>query len=249
MTDVREIVDDMREVFETAMDARQARIMTALPVKFKKFDEKKLTGEVQPLIKTTIRRADGSIEKTDWPVIQDAPVYFPGGGREDQGSGSGSGGGVSASAGGSGSKKGSMLTFPIKEGDEGIGIVSCRTLDHWYDQGENQEQGSARMHDPSDMMILPGVKSKPRAEEVEGGVNKDNSEFRSVDGKHMHGIDEDSQSGGLYSNTEGKRTVKAKKNIEHETEENYTRKTGKVESAEAGKAITKKAPKILLNST
>jgi hypothetical protein len=250
MSDQREVIDDYREMVEAAIDAKQSRIFTAIPVKISEFDKKKLTAKVQPLIKTTIREVDGTVKKKDFPEIQDAPVYFPGGGREDQGQGGQSGASTQA-GGGSQKKKGYMFTLPLKEGDECIGIVSCRTIDQWYEQADVQEQGDARMHNPSDMMILPGVRSKPRAEEVEGGVDDKKAQFRSADNKHKYSVDEDmsGEGGGLSGETDAHVKYNAKKNIEHEAGENQTRTTGKVETATAGKAIIKKAPKVIINST
>jgi len=247
-TDQREIVNDFRELIEAALDARQARILTAIPVKFGKFDKEKQTSVITPLIKTTVRKPDGQIERRDFPEIKDAPVYFPSGGREEQNS-------QGQRADGSQAKKGYMMTVPIQEGDEGIGIISCRTLDFWHEEGGEQKQGTARMHDPSDMMVLPGMKSKPRAEEVKGGVNDKAAQFRSVDGKHSYGVDEDGENGGLQNNTEAHIKSKATKNVEttagedlNNTSKNTNNKIEQVHTTQAGKGIVKTAPKILWNS-
>jgi hypothetical protein len=98
-------------------------------------------------------------------------------------------------------------------------------------------------------MILPGVRSKPRAKEVEGGIDDKRAQFRSADNKHKYSVDEDMENGGLSGETDAHVKYNAKKNIEHEAGENQSRKTGKVETAEAGKAIIKKAPKFIINST
>jgi hypothetical protein len=249
MTDVREIIDDYRETIEAAIDAKLSRLYTAVPVEISEFDKKELTAKIKPLIKSTIRKADGTIVKEEFPEIQSAPVYFPGGGREDSGSSGSGGSGGSSKAGGGDSKKGYLFTQPLKKGDECIGIVSCRTIDKWYDKSDTQEQGDSRMLNINDMMILPGVRSKPRAKEVEGGVDDKRAQFRSADNKHKYSVDEDSESGGLSGETEAHVKYDAKKDIEHKAGENMTRTTGKVESATAGKAIVKKAPKVIINST
>jgi Phage protein Gp138 N-terminal domain len=246
MTDVRELVDDFRELIEAAMDARQARIYTAMPVRVKKFDKDKLVAEVHPQIKTTIRQSDGSIKKTSFPEIRDVPVHFPSGGYEkDSGQGASS----------EGQKAGYMLTFPLKDGDEGIGLVSCRTIDHWHDQGDEQQQGSARMHDPSDMMFIPGIRSRPRAEDVKGGVDDSMAQLRSTNGSHYYGMNEDKEEGGLRGKTEAHIKNEASKNIEDTAGEkrvllakNIDHTAVRVASAQAGKAIVKTAAKIFLNS-
>jgi hypothetical protein len=248
MTDVRELVDDFRELIEAAMDARQAMIYTAMPVRIKKFDKDKLTAEVQPQIKTTVRKSDGSVEKTSFPEIRDVPVHFPSGGQEKDSGQNGSSD--------SQSKKGYMLTFPLRDGDEGIGLVSCRTIDHWHDQGDEQQQGSARMHDPSDMMFIPGIRSRPRAEDVKGGVDSDMVHLRSVNGSHHYGLDEDKDEGGLRGKTEAHIKNEASKNIEDTagekrtlTAKNIDHTAQRVSTTQAGKAIVKTAAKIFLNST
>lgn len=252
-SDVRYTLDDFRELIQAATSARQAQIMTALPIKFEEYDAKKQTAKVKPLVKSTVMKPDGKTEKKEYPSLADTPVYFPSGGREDQGSGQSGGGAASASQSGQGSKKGYMMTYPIKKGDEGIAIFSCRTIDGWHDKGDVQDQGTARMHDLADAMIMPGIKSRPRAEEVEGGTHEEKAQFRSVDGKHKYGIHED-DNGGLESDTEANIKSNAKKNIESEAGEEMkskakemNRTTEKVETAQAGKAIVKKAPKIFLN--
>jgi len=262
--DVREQIEDIREAFASALDELQSRMYTAFPVKIDEYDEKKQTAKVKALIKGTIRKEDGSIEKVELPDMQDVPVHFQSGGREEDqgggGSGGGSGGGgggpVSASAGGGGEKsKGYMLTFPLKKGDECLAIVSSRAIDRWHEKGDVQNQATARMHDLSDVIILPGMKSKPRAEEVKDGAHKENPEFRSVNGKHKSGI-ADKEDGGLYHGTTEHIKSNADKNIESEAGEdmsskakNMQRETKEVESAKAGKAIIKKAPKVIINST
>jgi hypothetical protein len=257
--DVREQIEDIREAFASALDELQSRMYTAFPVKIDEYDEKKQTAKVKALIKGTIRKEDGSIEKVELPDMQDVPVHFQSGGREeDQGSGGGGGSGpVSASAGGGGEKsKGYMLTFPLKKGDECLAIVSSRAIDRWHEKGDVQNQATARMHDLSDVIILPGMKSKPRAEEVKDGAHKENPEFRSVNGKHKSGI-ADKEDGGLYHSTTEHIKSNADKNIESEAKNDITTKAGengsheigKVQITQAGKAIVKKAPKVIINST
>jgi hypothetical protein len=257
MSDAREVIDDFREMIEAALDARQSRIYTAIPIQFEEFDKKEQVAKIKPMIKVTVRNADGKVEKKEFPRIEEAPVYFPSGGREDQ-QGQGGQGGQAQTLDGGGQKKklGYMMTFPIKKGDEGIGIVSCRTLDFWHKESGEQEQGIARMHDPTDMMILPGVKSRPRAKEVEGGVDDKHAQFRAVNGKHDMGIDEDEDEGGLRHNTKAHFKAEVSKNHESNIGETWTtkakettRETEKVETAKAGKAIVKSAPKVIINST
>lgn len=250
--DARQVVDDYLEMIRAALDERQAQIMTALPVKFEEYDNKTQTAKVKPLVKSTIMNSDGKTEKKEFPFLEDCPVYFASGGREDDQGGQ-QGGTIVSAEGGQDKKKGYMLSFPIKRGDEGIAIFSSRTIDKWHEKSDVQEQGTARMHDLADAMILPGVKSRPRAEDVKDGTDEQKSQFRSVDGKHKYGIHEDEE-GGLEQDTESHVKTNAKKNVETTAGEEMkskakemNRETEKVETAKAGKAIVKKAPKIFLN--
>jgi hypothetical protein len=246
--DARETIDEFRELLLTLGDSIRNQTMTMIPVRAEEdMDKEKLTVDVRPVVKGTVRKPDGSVDRVDMPLVRKAPIHFQGAGRQDSSGGAGGAGGAGAGAGG-GSKKGYMHTVPIKKGDEGMLVMSSRSIDNWHDKGEEENQISARVNDMSDGVFIPGLWSKPRAQELEGGADPDKAESRSVDGKHRRGIDE-SGDGSLYGTTEGSYTRKATKNIEDTASENTTRSTGRVETATAGKAIVKKAAKIFLNST
>lgn len=234
--DVRETIDDFRELLLALGDSVRNQQMTMIPVRAEAdMDKEKLTVDVRPLVRGTVRKPDGAVERVDMPMIREAPIHFQGAGRQD------------SSGGGSG-KKGYIHSVPIKKGDEGMLIVSSRSIDNWHDKGETEGQISSRVNDLSDGVFVPGLWSKPRAQEVEGGVDPDKSEQRSVDGKHRRGIHED-DAGGLYGSTEANYKRTAQKNIEDTAAVNTKRETGRVEMAQAGQAIVKKAAKIFLNST
>lgn len=234
--DVRETIDDFGELLLALGDSIRNRQMTMIPVRAEEdMDKEKLTVDVRPLVRGTIRKPDGSVERVDMPLIRQAPIHFQGAGRQD-------------AQGGGSDKKGYIHSVPIKKGDEGMLIISSRSIDNWHDKGETEKQISARVNDLSDGVFVPGLWSKPRAQEVEGGVDPDKSEQRSVDGKHRRGIHDD-EDGGLYGSTEANYKRTAQKNIVDTAAINTNRSTGRVETAEAGKAIVKKAGKIFLNST
>lgn len=157
MEDVRARFEDSEEALAASHDGRQADLWTAVPIIFESYDPKTGTASVQPAIKSIVRKSDGTSEAVNLPLIQDAPVHFPGGG-------------------------GATMTFPIKKGDEGMAIISSRSLDGWHQSGEVQKQTDARMHDLSDAMIIPGMRSKPRALK---NVSADSVQLRSDDGKHF----------------------------------------------------------------
>lgn len=155
MSDVRSRIEDDRETHESGSDARQSKMWNALPVLIEKYNAAEGTLEVQPAIKSTIRKADGKQERVQLPLIKDAPVAFPQGG-------------------------GFTMTFPMTKGDEAIAIFSSRSIDQWHQSGGIQQQVSARMHDLSDALIIPGVRSKPR--KLTPAPSTTSTELRSDDG-------------------------------------------------------------------
>jgi hypothetical protein len=137
MMDIRERIDDFREMIEAAMDHRQTQMWTNMPVRIESYDAEKQTVKMTPLIKATVRDPEGKITRVELPQLEDVPVQFAGGG-------------------------GATMTFPIKKGDEGIALFSSRSIDAWHQSGGIQQQTAARMHDLSDGFFVPGIRSQPR---------------------------------------------------------------------------------------
>jgi hypothetical protein len=135
--DVRSRFQNFDEVLQTLADTVQARIFTVMPVKATKASGDGHTVQIQPTIKAVQRMPDGSEKVLEYPEVLDAPVHAHGAG-------------------------GYTNTMPIGEGDEGLGIVSCRPVDTWHQQGGTQPQLDARMHDLSDMHFIPGLRSDPK---------------------------------------------------------------------------------------
>jgi hypothetical protein len=174
--DLRERWNDPDEDLKAALEGMQAKIHTSIPVRVVKDSDGHTVG-LQPLIKFVQRMPDGSQKLMDYPVISDAPVQFSGGG-------------------------GVTMTHPIKEGDEGMAIISSRSIDTWHQQGGMQPQIDARMHDLSDAVYLPGIRSTPRKIK---DVSTSAIETRSDDGKHK--ISMDAKTGSTtISIDEGKHT-------------------------------------------
>lgn len=185
MADVRERIEHLPEAIEAAIDARQAEMWTAVPVMVESYDSAKGTIVAQPTVKSTIRKSDGKLERVQLPLLQDCPVQFPGGG-------------------------GHTMTFPIKKGDECIAIISNRSIDQWHQSGGVQQQTSARMHDLSDAMIIPGIRSQPRKLT---NVSTNSVQLRTDDGKSFVEISDD---GGVRMAREGSKVeVDKDGNIRH----------------------------------
>lgn len=70
------------------------------------------------------------------PLIEDVPVVFPGSGDWS-------------------------VTFPINPGDECLVIFLERAMDYWYKSGGIQAPSRYRLHDLSDAVCIPGLRSLP----------------------------------------------------------------------------------------
>jgi hypothetical protein len=138
--DTRERTADPLEALRIALDARQAKMWTALPGYITKYDATKQTAEVQATVQARQSYVDSdNIIKTKYinlPLCLDVPVFFP------------SGGGVT-------------MTFPIKAADECLLVFSSRGIDFWWQNTGVQPPAECRMHDLSDAFAFVGFSSKP----------------------------------------------------------------------------------------
>jgi len=169
-------IDD--ETLQTLGESVQSRIMTMVPVKVMKDSDGHTVG-IQPLIKWVQRMPDGSQKLNDYPPITDAPVNFVSGG-------------------------GTTFTHPVKEGDEGYALIASRSIDVWHEKGGMQPQVDARMHDLSDAIYCPGLRSTPRKLK---DVSTTSAQMRSDDGKHM--FDMHPENGPKMSADGGKTVISA----------------------------------------
>lgn len=150
----QERTEDPQEMTRSVLVGWQSEIWTALPGILQSFDAEKMTAVVQPAIKGIFRKKDGSETVVTLPQCLDVPVQFIGGG-------------------------GFTLTFPMKEGDEGLLVFSSRCIDAWWQSGGIQPQAEIRLHDLSDGFFLPGTRSVPRVLE---NFSTDNAELRADNG-------------------------------------------------------------------
>jgi hypothetical protein len=155
---------DRRERFDSDIVALraflrgwEADIWTALPAIVESYDATKLTVSAQPTIKSKYRGVNAqTYADVQLPLCVDVPVDFPGGG-------------------------GWLLTFPLQQGDEGILIFASRCIDSWWQNGGVQPQAEMRMHDLSDGMFIPGLRSQKRL--PAGAVSTTSAQLRSDDGQ------------------------------------------------------------------
>lgn len=155
--DARTRFDDLGEAISALVDAKLLETQTALPCTVVSVDFAKQTCVLQPTVKARIRQPDGSQKWIDLPQIPDVPIYYP------------SGGGVT-------------MTFPVKKGDEALGVFSGRNQDVWQQQSGDQSQADLRPHDASNAFAFVGFKSNPKAL---ADVSSSSTQIRSDDGKQV----------------------------------------------------------------
>lgn len=159
--DPRERFSDWDEAGRQTDEGNQAQMMTAFPAIIKKHDVDKNTVHVQIAVKRAQVTSKGVIEWKEIPVLEDVPLHYPSGG-------------------------GATMTFPVKEGDEGLVIFSSRSIDAWWQQGGVQNQTQSRMHDLSDGFFIPGFRSQPKKL---SGVSKTTFQLRTDDGSSYFDFD------------------------------------------------------------
>ena len=101
----------------------------AMPGTVVSFDQSAQTASVRPALKNS---------SLALPVIQDVPVFFPGG-RE------------------------CGITWPVAEGDECLLVFADFDIDRWFSSGEAEEPASGRRHDLPDAFAFVGFRSRPNA--------------------------------------------------------------------------------------
>lgn len=66
---------------------------------------------------------------------------------------------------------GSFLTFPVAPGDECLCLFNDRDFSNWFNGNSNAPPASARLHSPSDAVILVGIRSLSNVITEEGSNN------------------------------------------------------------------------------
>ena len=165
--DIREnITDDPEEPLRAAIDGALAKIFTAMPAQLVKDSDGK-TVNLKISTKGRTKNNKGETEYVDYPLLDDVPVHFMGGGGED--------------------KNSVVLTHPISKGkdektaDEGTALMVSRHMDQWFENGKIQEPLDMRALGMSDAVFIPGLRAKPRALK---NISTTEMHARSVDAKH-----------------------------------------------------------------
>lgn len=152
--DPRERLNLREPALQAMVKGSQRSLWTALPGIVQAFDAARMTCTVQPAIRGSVERPDGSRQAVDLPLLLDVPTLFQAGG-------------------------GVIATFPVAAGDECLVIFASRHIDAWWQSGGVQEPMSGRMHSLSDGFAIVGPRSVPR---VPGGISTSAAQIRSLDG-------------------------------------------------------------------
>jgi len=156
--DIRELLSSDEWILALA-DSVRKHVWSSMPAIVDK-DGDGHTVTVKSSIKGKRELEDGTIVDFEYPVFNDLPIHFAGGG------------GVS-------------VTHPTKAGDEGIITFVSRAQDAWHQSGGVQQPIDTRMHSLSDGRYIPGGRSDPRKLK---NVSNSAHHIRSDDAKVTHEI-------------------------------------------------------------
>lgn len=143
--DRRERTPNMEELLRMAFDAMRGRLWTMLPGIIVSVDYTQMTCQVQPAIIPELGQPDGTLLPLPIPPLSDVPIQLPGGG-------------------------GVFLDIPLADGDEVMIVFSARCIDGWWKAGGMQTQPERRLHNLSDAVVVPGLRSLPNAKTMTGTV-------------------------------------------------------------------------------
>lgn len=145
---------DLSETLESAGTYWGGQLRVAMPGIIQSFDPDTVTAVVQPAIRSVQKNDDGTTTTSDYPLLVDVPVVFPGAGDV-------------------------FVTFPVEPGDECELRFQDRCIDFFWQSGNVQEPVDERMHALSDVTCYVGQISQPNRIK---NINTSAAELRSADG-------------------------------------------------------------------
>ena len=161
----------LTELIKQSFTEMMKDVATSIPGHVLSFDS--TTQLVQ--IQIGIVRKDINGKSFDPPPLIEVPVYFAGGSF--------------------------ILEHQIDANDEGIILFSQRCIDGWFNTGGVAENPILRLHDFSDAMFLPGLRSQPN--KVSSFANN-GIRLRNADATHYLWLKND----GTIESTNGSGTIK-----------------------------------------
>ena len=137
MYGVKNIVGGEQQVYEKLKNTISFNVHCCLICIVQKFDKQRMTVDVQPVIRERYINDKGEYSFINFPLLINVPVVFPCSGE-------------------------SLITFPIKQGDECIVIFSDLAIDNWFINSGIQNPVEIRRHDLSDGIAIFGIRSLPK---------------------------------------------------------------------------------------
>lgn len=160
--EIQTLYDDPLVLYETLLHNVRKKLETNGPAQVMETSADGHRVTMAPTIKMMVRDSDGKLSGQQISNVQDVPIHFMSGGDGD-------------------SKV--VHTHPVAKGDEGIYVCGSRGCDNWSVSGGFQDPMSPRMHNLSDAMFIPGVRSDPNKIK---NYNPGASELRSNHPKGAH---------------------------------------------------------------
>ncbi|WP_368489331.1 Gp138 family membrane-puncturing spike protein [Clostridium sp. BJN0013] len=151
---IPELIGSNDEFYRKFKENIQSTLKVCSPGIIQSFNKDEQTVTVQIALRELITQPNQTKVWSNVPLLLDVPIQLPRGSN-------------------------TVLTMPIKEGDECLVIFSDRCIDSWFSYGGVQNQIEKRSHDYSDGFALVGVWSQPN---VIPDYSTEATELRTIDG-------------------------------------------------------------------
>jgi hypothetical protein len=125
----------LEQVIDNAIETRLVDVHTAMPGKVEKYDADTQLADVKPLLKRVIVDENRNEIIESLPVITNVPLCFP---RAND----------------------FFISFPVKKGDLVLLVFAERSIDQWFDKGDEQDPVDLSKHPLHGAIAIPGVYNK-----------------------------------------------------------------------------------------
>lgn len=137
MYGIKNMAGGEQQIYEKLKNTILFNVHCCLICIVQSFNKETMTVDVQPVIREKYTDETGNGSYIDFPLLINVPVVFPCTGN-------------------------SLITFPIKQGDECIVIFSDLSFDNWFVNSGIQNPVELRRHDLSDGIAIFGIRSLPK---------------------------------------------------------------------------------------
>lgn len=138
-----ELTTELSDVVDAGVERGRVETRTAIPGTIVAFKSGPPEScKVQP----NLRRVTNDGVEVTMPQVDEAPIVWPG-------------------------AAGWTVSTDLKRGDEVVCLVADRAIDAWLQQGGTVTPRDGRLHDPTDIIVIPGLRSNKTATRVVRGRN------------------------------------------------------------------------------